>query len=76
MEKLKNLKNLQWKCFHYYLKNVRVIFTVVEQIKILPVEPIDPLLPVTDNMLDVFTPIGSSKGGRFPFHIKLANQEQ
>lgn len=48
----------------------------VEILSLLPVDPIDPLLPVTDKILAEFKAAGSSQGGRFPFHIKEANHEQ
>ena len=47
----------------------------VEMLSLDPVEPIEPRRPTTDKVLPVAR-FGSSKGGRFPFQTREANQEQ
>ena len=49
----------------------------VEMLSLDPVEPIDPRRPTTDKVFpELLARLGSSKGGRFPFQTKEANQEQ
>ena len=47
----------------------------VEMLSLEPVEPIEPRRPTTDKVLPEAR-FGSSKGGRFPFQTREANQEQ
>ena len=47
----------------------------VEMLSLEPVEPIEPRRPTTDKVLPEVR-LGSSKGGRFPFQTREANQEQ